>query len=194
MTLLITPTPISVASATMRMNPHVQTSFASTALLMSLTYVPVFLSTLSFYPELFTTHPIQRFLLGLAPWWMAYLSARWYVRLAEQSSSLYHPLGCLAQCCVWVFHWVVSLYHAYFGEYHTVFVELALNILPPVKSQSTPYGHTSSPYSAQASWSSQRECSTALSRWILQTQHTWVLMEGYEKHMDEVGSIRVCRR
>ena len=149
-TVLITPTtPISVASATMKMNPHGQTSFASTALLMSLTYVPVFLSTLSFYPELFATHPIQRFLLGLAPWWMAYLSARWYVRLAEQSSSLYHPLGCLAQCCAWVFHWVVSLYHAYFGKYHTVFVELALNVLPLVKPQSTPYGHTSSPYRSE---------------------------------------------
>jgi hypothetical protein len=107
------------------MNPQIQTSLLSTALLAFLTYVPLFLSVLSFYPELFAAHPIQRFLLGLAPWWLAYLSARWYVRLAEQSSPLYHPVGCFAQCCVWVFHWVVSLYHAFFGRYHTVFTKLA---------------------------------------------------------------------
>ncbi|KAF8137390.1 hypothetical protein EV363DRAFT_1317846 [Boletus edulis] len=106
------------------MNPQTQASVASTALLVFLTYVPLLLSLLPFYPEVFTTRPTQRFLLGLAPWWMAYVSAKWYVRLAEQSSPLYHPLGCLAQCCVWVFHWVVSLYHAYFATKYTLWTYL----------------------------------------------------------------------
>ena len=108
------------------MNSQPETNLASTALLASLTYVPLLLSILSFYPELFAAHPIQRFLLGLAPWWLAYLSARWYVRLAEHPSPLYHPLGCLAQCCIWVFHWVVSLYYAFFGRYHAVFRSISL--------------------------------------------------------------------
>lgn len=107
------------------MNPQPQNSLASTALLLSLTSLPLLLSVLSFYPQLFEDHPVQHFFLGLAPWWLAYLSARWYVRLGEQSSLLYHPLGCLAQCCVWVFHWAVSLYHACFGTHHTILAELA---------------------------------------------------------------------
>lgn len=107
------------------MNPQIQSSLQSTALLVSLTYVPLLLSVLSFYRELFAAHPVQHFFLALAPWWLAYLSARWYVRLAEQSSPLYHPLGCFAQCCVWVFHWAVSVYHAFFGRYLTVSAELA---------------------------------------------------------------------
>jgi len=102
------------------MNAQTSPSVASTALLVSLTYVPLLLSVLSFYPEFVRTHPVQRFFLGLAPWWLAYLSARWYIRLAERSSPLYHPFGCLAQCLIWVFHWVVSLYHAFFVTKYTL--------------------------------------------------------------------------
>ncbi|KAH0835949.1 hypothetical protein J3R83DRAFT_9875 [Lanmaoa asiatica] len=106
------------------MNSQTQNGLASTALLVSLTYVPLLLSVLSFYPGLFAAHPIQHFLLGLAPWWLAYLSARWYIRLAEKSSPLYHPLGCLAQCCIWVFHSVVLLYHACFVTQYTMWTYL----------------------------------------------------------------------
>ncbi|KAI9567484.1 hypothetical protein HD554DRAFT_2039520 [Boletus coccyginus] len=106
------------------MNAQTQNSLASTALLASLTYIPLLLSVLSFYPALFVTHPIQRFLLLLAPYWLAYRSARWYIRLAERSSPLYHPLGCLAQCCIWVFHWVITLYHAVFVTKYTLWTYL----------------------------------------------------------------------
>lgn len=148
------------------MNAQTSPSVASTALLVSLTYVPLLLSVLSFYPEFVRTHPVQRFFLGLAPWWLAYLSARWYIRLAERSSPLYHPFGCLAQCFIWVFHWVVSLYHAFFGMCYTILAVCAFQVfcLLSFKSPSTPCGRTSSPYFARVSWSSQRAYSTALSR------------------------------
>ncbi|KAG9313504.1 hypothetical protein JVU11DRAFT_5830 [Chiua virens] len=102
------------------MNSRTRPSPTSTTLLVSLTYFPVFLSLLSFYPSLFADHPIYRFFLFLAPFYLAYLSARWYIRLSERSSPLYHPLGCLTQCCVWVFHWAVTFYHAFFGGSYIV--------------------------------------------------------------------------
>ena len=105
------------------MNPQGQAFFARTALLVSSTYVPLFLSVLLFYPEFLEDRPAKRFLLALVPFWWAYVVARWYIRMAEKSAPLYHPLGCLAQCFVWVFHWVVVVYHAFFGGYHFVFAE-----------------------------------------------------------------------
>ncbi|KAF9225927.1 hypothetical protein BS17DRAFT_571580 [Gyrodon lividus] len=90
-----------------------QVSPYSILLFVCLTCHPFLLSILSLSPEI-KVHPVLRFLLIFMTWWLSYWSARSYIRLAEKSSPLYHPLGCLAQCFNWVLHWVQAVYHAFF--------------------------------------------------------------------------------
>jgi len=97
------------------MPPQFQGSLPSIALILfaGLTQIPFLLSILSWSSE-FKGHPLARFFLLLSSWWLSYWIARTYIRLAELSSPLYHPLGCLAQCVNWVFHWVLAIYFAFF--------------------------------------------------------------------------------
>ncbi|KAF9239790.1 hypothetical protein BU15DRAFT_61719 [Melanogaster broomeanus] len=103
------------------MPPQYKASPSSTLLFVFWTYIPPLISVLSLSTELSKNHPHLRFVLTLTPWWLSYWFARSYIRMANQSSPLYHPYGCLAQCFNWVFHWVHAAYYAFFANKYSPF-------------------------------------------------------------------------
>ncbi|KAH7887019.1 hypothetical protein F5I97DRAFT_1093424 [Phlebopus sp. FC_14] len=93
------------------------TSLYSSALFAALTIAPFVFSLLSYTSALFRGRPLSQFLCICMPYLWTYYCARWYIMLAQKSSPLNHPCGCLAQCLNWVVHWMRATYYAFFGEY-----------------------------------------------------------------------------